>query len=211
MERRDTIMKKRIFSISISCFVLGIALWLHVERKSKEEHLLDAISWFIYEQTGSFDSYQALELQEITNEMLLEDRLLAKQLNVLQDTLRQKVSLVSSIRPIPKKWMTQINELDHFQPDQIDDWLKVKQKLDLALGNEKYLAGLASLMAKEEQALDIIASKLNALNLSVYSIDLSAEESIHYLHRFTLDGVELLSVIELDLDNYQVLSYQQIA
>ena len=202
--------KKIIISLLIFLFI-GSSTFVCFYKKSKEEHLLDAISWFIYEQTGSFDSYQALELQEITNEMLLEDRLLAKQLNVLQDTLRQKVSLVSSIRPIPKKWMTQINELDHFQPDQIDDWLKVKQKLDLALGNEKYLAGLASLMAKEEQALDIIASKLNALNLSVYSIDLSAQESIHYLHRFTLDGVELLSVIELDLENYQVLSYQQIA
>ena len=95
-------------------------------------------------------------------------------------------------------------------PDQIDDWIKLNAKLDLALSSLDEAQRLAPILAMEEKALNLIEAKLNALNLSIFNIDLSGNEIVHYLHRFALDGEEQLSVFEIDTKSKSVLSYKLI-
>jgi hypothetical protein len=203
-------MNKKIFaSISLS-LVLAITIFINVDTRSREVKILDAIGWFIYEETGNFETYKAIELIEITNELLIGDIAFKRQLLVLQDTVKQKASLLQINGRFPDKWRSNVAALYKIQPDELDDWLSVKAKLDLAFTSIDMTDQFKSILEKEDKALEVIQHKLQALNLSIHSIDLSAEERIHYLHRFTIDGDERLSVFELDVSTHNVLSYQRI-
>lgn len=202
-------MNKRIFaSIGIGC-IAAILVFLNHQKKSKEDRFLDAISSFIYNEAGDFERYDALELIPITNELLLEDVQLKNQLAVVKDTLAEKVSLLKSHAKFPKSWADEVKSFQQLVPDQIDDWIRLKAKIDLALTAIEDNR-LALLIHKETVALNLIEAKLNALNLSVYCVDLSGQDHIHYLHRFALDGEEVLSVFELDADKKEVISYKAI-
>lgn len=203
-------MNKKIFAGIGLSLILAVVVFLNIDRRSDEQRMLDAISWFIYSQTGEFDDYDALDFIKIDNEMLLEDIQLKTQLEVLQDTLSRKVTLLNNHQKLPDDWQREVAGMNKIKPDQIDDWMKLNAKLDLALSPLNEHMRLAPLLAKEEQALDLIKTKFMALNLSVYSIDLSGEKSVHYLHRFALDGEEILSVFEIDAQTDEVISYKQI-
>ncbi len=203
-------MNKKILGGLIVMTIIGVCAFVLLDRKSEEEKMLDAISWFIYEQTGEFEEYQALEFIEITNEMLLGDVVLKEQLAVVKDTLKQKSNFLRAYDKLPKSWNEELHQFEELQPDQMDEYLKMNSKLNMALNNLEDHETVEKILKKESMALEIIEAKLQALNLSIYSIDLSANQSIHYLHKFALDGVEQLSVFEIDTQSQEVISYKRI-
>ena len=190
--------------------IIGVCTFVLLDRKSEEEKMLDAISWFIYEQTSEFEEYQALEFIEITNEMLLGDVVLKEQLAVVKDTLKQKSNFLRAYDKLPISWNEELRQFEELRPDQMDEYLKMNSKLNMALNNLEDNETVEKILKKESMALEIIEAKLQALNLSIYSIDLSANQSIHYLHKFALDGVEQLSVFEIDTQSQEVISYKRI-
>ncbi len=203
-------MNKKIFAGLGISLILAIVLFMKVENRTAENEMLDAISWFIYAESGAFEDYDALEFIEITNEMLLQDLQLKAQLAVAEDTLKRKVTLLDHLQRLPESWHKEIGQFQQLLPDQIDDWIKLNAKLDLALSSLDEAQRLAPILAMEEKALNLIEAKLNALNLSIFNIDLSGNEIVHYLHRFALDGEEQLSVFEIDTKSKSVLSYKLI-
>lgn len=203
-------MNKKLLGVFISIIFISICAFILFDRKSDEEKVLAAISWFIYEQTGEFEQYRALEFIEITNEMLLNDIALKEQLTIAQDTLREKSRILEAYHKLPKSWAKEVAQFEGLKPDQIDDYLKINAKLNIALKAINVPNAKEAILSKQEHALQLIEAKLNALNLSVYSIDLSAQNSIHYLHRFALDGKEVLSVFEIDVQTQKIISYKNI-
>lgn len=203
-------MNKRIFAGVGLSLIIGVVIFLSIDRRSKEDKMLDAISWFIYEQTSDFEDYKALEFVEITNEMLLGDVAFKKQFEVVQDTVKRKASLLQAYNKLPESWSLQFNQFEELRPDQIDDYLKLNAKLDIALNSIEDKKAKQQIEKKFKPALNLIEAKLQALNLSIYSIDLSAKETVHYLHRFALDGKEHLSVFEVDTETQNVISYKRI-
>lgn len=202
-------MNKKIFAAFGLLLISGIVIFINVDTRTTEQQRLDAIAWFIYSQTGEFDNYEALYFLEITNEMLLEDLQLRTQIAVVADTLNQKVTLLEHFDKLPESWHHEIAQFNQLQPDQIDEWMQFKVKIDLpliALDDHR----VQPILEKETAALDLIEAKLHALNLSIHSIDLSGEKSIHYLHRFALDGKEAFSVFEIDANTDEVISYKEI-
>ena len=83
-------MNKKIFAGIGLSLILATVIFMNYDRRTEEEKMLDAISWLIYEQSGEFENYNALELVEITNEMPMLDEQLKTQLTVVQDTVKQK-------------------------------------------------------------------------------------------------------------------------
>lgn len=203
-------MNKKILAGTLITLLLAVVLFLNYDRKSKEEKLLDAISWFIYQNNGEFEDYRALEFIEITNEMLLQDVQLKTQLAVVQDTLKQKTQLLHANRKLPKSWQEEVDAFEEIQPDQMDEFLQLNAKLNLALGSIAPSEQISLIKQRENNALSLISAKLEALNLSIYGIDLSGKQHVYYLHRFAIDAQEQLSVFEVDTETQSVNSYKRI-
>lgn len=203
-------MNKKILGGAMIVIIASTALFMNLDRRSDEDKLLDAISWFIYEQSGAFEDYKAIELFEVTNDMLLNDIQLRTQIEVVKDTLSQKVSLLKDNRQLPKSWLSEVEQFNALVPDQIDDLIKLNAKINLALSAIEGSPRKDAILLKEQRAMELIEGKLNALNLSIFSIDLSGEQSTHYVHRFSIDGVEQLSVFELDANSKEVISFKLI-
>lgn len=201
--------KKILAGVGIG-LILAIVVFLNVDSRSDEDKMLDAISWFIYEQTGDFEDYKALEFVEITNEMLLGDVDFKRQFEVVQDTVKQKTTLLQAYNKLPESWSSQIDQFEELKPDQLDDYLKFNAKLDMALSAVEDRQTKEQIEKQLQPALNLIEAKLQALNLSIFSIDLSAKETLYYLHRFALDGNEQLSVFEIDSETQNVISYKRI-
>lgn len=203
-------MNKKVFAAISLAIIAGIVIFMNVDSRSAEQKRLDAITWFIYSQTGDFDNYEVLDFLEITNDMLLQDVQLKAQIGVVQDTLSEKLSLLHTYHKMSETWLSTASQFQNMQPDQLDEWMKFNAKLDLALSALNETERLKRIKKQEAKALDLIEAKLQALNLSIRSIDLSGEKSIHYLHRFALDGKEALSVFEIDTKTDEVISYKEI-
>lgn len=204
-------MNKKIFAALGLSLILAIVVFLTVDRRSKEEKMLDAISWFIYQNSGEFEDYKALEFIEITNEMLLKDVQLKTQLAVVQDTLKQKAQLLHANQKLPNSWQKEVNAFEQsIQPDQMDEILKLNAKLNLAIESMEHTPQIENIQQREHAAIEMISTKLAALNLSIYGIDLSGQENLYYLHRYAIDSQHLLSVFEIDAATQSIKSFKQI-
>jgi len=203
-------MNKKILGSLMALVVIATIIFMNLDRRSEKEKLIDAVSWFIYEQNGEFDEYKAIELFEVTNEVLLADVQLKTQIEVVRDTLSQKVNLLNAYGQFPQAWLSEVEKFNALVPDQLDDLIKLNAKVDLALTAIEDSQRKEAIFLREQKAMELIEGKLNALNLSIFSIDLSGAHSIHYVHRFSIDGKEQLSVFELDTESKEVISFKLI-
>ena len=210
-------MKRRIFQL----FTWGLLVILAIcacDLRTEEDKFQSEIRFFILEHLDNPSEYNPLSFQRIDNAFLSSDIELATSIMAVQDTVRTKLSLVSSFLQQDENGIMHrfLSANDNFEFDLLDELIFENVSLDKQV---KESMGTNSLSVLEDYKIQQqrfndqilqLNQQLNTLNLSVFHIELSGKTSVHYLHQYQLGDQPLTTVFELSTENLEVLSFKDI-
>ncbi|PIQ49614.1 MAG: hypothetical protein COW03_04480 [Cytophagales bacterium CG12_big_fil_rev_8_21_14_0_65_40_12] len=210
-------MKRKIFQL----FTWGLLVILAIcscDLRSDEDKFQSEIRFFILEHLENPSEYSPLSFQRIDNAFLSSNQALATSIIAVQDTVRTKLSLASNLLQEGKNGIMHrfLAANDNFEFDLLDELIFENVRLDKQM--EKSSAKTNSSVLEEyklqqqlfNDQISILNQQLNALNLSVFHMDLSGKTSVHYLHQYQLEDQPLTTVFELSTENLEVLSFKDI-
>lgn len=206
-------MNKKTYKNLILAFGLIAFVFLSCDKRPDNEKWMAEIRYFIMIQADDFDSYQAIDFQQIDTNFLMSNAEIQKSLMVLQDTTRTKLKYYGVLESTSPQLISKLSEsLNEFPIDYVDEFLFENARLDKALRDhyKNLPETLLTIEAKQQAALSVLNRELSAYGLSIYNINLTDGDAVFYYHTFQLQGNEHAGVFELNKETMEVESFKEI-